>query len=156
MKQKPAFNLERAKEIATEAHKGQMREGFDEPYVNHPLRVMEAVKTHGEDYMIVAVLHDTIEDTWVTAEYLAEEGLSQELIDGIISLTKYDDDTETYENRIRRAMNNKYGRVIKPADVADNSDETRFVLMPPKRAEELRQKYKKAKLFIGEITDKNV
>lgn len=151
MKQKPAFNLERAKEIATEAHKGQMREGFDEPYINHPLRVMEAVKTHGEDYMIVAVLHDTIEDTWVTADYLSEEGLNQELIDGIIALTKYDDDSETYEDRIRRAMNNKYGRVIKPADVADNSDETRFVLMSAERADELRKKYSKAKEIIKQL-----
>lgn len=146
------FNLEKAIEIAKDAHNGQVREGFNEPYVNHPLRVMEAVKSHGEDYMIVAVLHDTIEDTWVTEEYLKEKGLSQELIDGIISLTKYDDNSETYEERIKRAMNNKYGRIIKPADVADNSDETRFVLMPTERADELRQKYKKAKLLIKELS----
>lgn len=146
------FNLEKAIVIAKEAHDGQMREGFDEPYVNHPLRVMEAVREYGENCMIVAVLHDTIEDTWVTEDYLRDQGLSEELIEGVISLTKFDDSEETYEDRVRRAMSNKYGRVVKPADVADNSDETRFVLMPAKRADELRKKYKKAKLLISELS----
>lgn len=145
------FNLEKAIEIAKEAHDGQMREGFDEPYINHPLRVMESVKKHGEDHMIVAVLHDTIEDTWVTEDYLRDQGLSQELIDGVIALTKYDNNSETYEKRIERAMSNKYGKVIKPADVADNSDETRFVLFTPERAKELRQKYKRANEFINTL-----
>lgn len=152
MIQRTKFTLERAIEIAKEAHKGQMREGFDEPYVNHPLRVMEAVRDHGENYMIVAVLHDTIEDTWVTEDYLMNEGLSKELVGGIISLTKYDDDSESYEDRVKRAMGNKYGRVVKPADVADNSDETRFVLMSPARADELRNKYKNAKELIKSLS----
>lgn len=145
------FNLEKAIEIAKEAHDGQIREGNGEPYVNHPLRVMEAVKSHGEEFMIVAVLHDTIEDTWVTEDYLRDQGLSQELIEGVISLTKFDGNAETYGDRVRRAMTNKYGRVVKPADVNDNSDETRFVLMPAERANELRQKYKKAKALIKQL-----
>lgn len=149
------FDIKKAIDLAQKAHAGQVREGNKEPYVNHPLRVMEAVKDYGEDYQIVAVLHDTIEDCeWVTPEYLAEAGLKPELIDGIISVTKRDDGSETYAERIKRAMRNKYGRVIKPADVADNSNEARLKLLPKERAEELRQKYKKAKLLISEITGK--
>ena len=52
--------LERAIQIATEAHKGQLdKAGRD--YIGHPLRVMAMGKT--EDEKIVGVLHDVIEDT---------------------------------------------------------------------------------------------
>ena len=69
--------LERAIEIATEAHKGQLdKAGRD--YVGHSLRVMEMGKT--EEDKIVGVLHDVIEDTDWTFEKLAEEGFSDEVL----------------------------------------------------------------------------
>ncbi len=52
--------LERAIEIATEAHRGQHdKAGHD--YLEHPLRVMAAGKTTEEQ--IVGVLHDVVEDS---------------------------------------------------------------------------------------------
>mgnify|MGYP003288846580 CR=1 FL=1 len=69
--------LDRAIEIATEAHKGQLdKEGRD--YIGHSLRVMEMGKT--EEEKIVGVLHDVIEDTDWTFEKLAEEGFSDEVL----------------------------------------------------------------------------
>ena len=47
--------LERAIEIATQAHKGQLDKAGNE-YIGHPLRVMEAGKTTEEK--ILGVLHD--------------------------------------------------------------------------------------------------
>jgi (p)ppGpp synthase/HD superfamily hydrolase len=53
-------SLQRAIEIATEAHSGQFDKSGKE-YVGHPLRVMEMGQT--EEEKIVGVLHDVIEDT---------------------------------------------------------------------------------------------
>jgi (p)ppGpp synthase/HD superfamily hydrolase len=48
-------SLEHAIEIATEAHRDQLDKA-GEPYILHPIRVMEDMIT--DDEKIVAVLHD--------------------------------------------------------------------------------------------------
>ena len=68
--------LERAIQIATEAHKGQLdKAGRD--YIGHPLRVMEMGKTKEEK--IVGVLHDVVEDGDWTFEALEAEGFSKDV-----------------------------------------------------------------------------
>ena len=54
-----------AKELAIQAHYGQVRRYTGEPYVNHPIAVAEIVSsiTDDEDMIIAALLHDTVEDT---------------------------------------------------------------------------------------------
>jgi len=69
--------LQRAIEIATEAHLGQFDKAGKE-YIGHPLRVMEMGVT--EEEKIVGVLHDIVEDTDWTFEMLEDEGFSQEVI----------------------------------------------------------------------------
>ena len=63
--------LEKAIEIATKAHSGQLDKAGND-YITHPLRVMAAGKT--TDEKIVGVLHDVVEDTEWTFEMLAAEG----------------------------------------------------------------------------------
>ena len=67
--------LQKAIQFAAVKHSGQLRKWTNEPYVFHPLSVMEKVKnylpTHvpkevKENMMIAAVLHDTVEDTDAT------------------------------------------------------------------------------------------
>lgn len=65
--------LTQAISFAAEKHGDQKRKGADgEPYINHPLEVLNLLTTVGgvEDFdvLIAAVLHDTIEDTKTTAE----------------------------------------------------------------------------------------
>lgn len=60
-------NLAQAIQLAKEAHAGQVRKYNGEPYINHPIRVMNAValddKFGGdEETLIAAVLHDVLED----------------------------------------------------------------------------------------------
>jgi (p)ppGpp synthase/HD superfamily hydrolase len=69
--------LERAIEIAVEAHKGQVDKGGS-PYILHPLRVMMSV--NGESEKIVAVLHDVVEDSVWTFDALLAEGFAVEAI----------------------------------------------------------------------------
>lgn len=59
-------DLIRAIEFATVAHAGQMRKYTGEPYITHPLAVMEIVRNvpgHTEAMLVGAVLHDVWEDT---------------------------------------------------------------------------------------------
>ncbi|HEY8563783.1 MAG TPA: HD domain-containing protein [Pyrinomonadaceae bacterium] len=69
--------LLQAASFAAKKHRYQKRKGDDaEPYVNHPLEVVNLLANVGkiEDYdiLIAAVLHDTIEDTETTAEEITE------------------------------------------------------------------------------------
>ena len=70
--------LERAIQIATEAHHGQVDKAGND-YILHPLRVMELGNSLEEK--IVGVLHDVVEDTNWTFERLADEGFSPIILD---------------------------------------------------------------------------
>ena len=109
--------LERAIRIATHAHSGQ----FDKagvPYILHPLRVMNALKTIDEK--IVGITHDVVEDTSITAEFLLTEGFPQYIVDAILSVTR--PKSEKYTDFIQRCKKNTIGRNVKLADLRDNSD----------------------------------
>ena len=131
--------LERAIEIAVEAHKGQVDKGGS-PYILHPLRVMMSV--HGELEKIVAVLHDVVEDSNWTFEALLAEGFSIEVIEALKSVTK-SSDNEDYDSFIQRAIGNPIGRKVKIADIRDNLDVTRIPELGEKDLLRI-SKYKKA------------
>ena len=67
--------LEKALILAAKAHTGQVDKG-GAPYILHPIRVMLACE--GEKEKIVALLHDTLEDTALTAADLRRAGFSEE------------------------------------------------------------------------------
>lgn len=63
--------------FAAERHTDQRRKGERaEPYINHPLKVAEVLRSVGAvddvDTIIAALLHDTIEDTGTTPSELEE------------------------------------------------------------------------------------
>lgn len=68
-------NCSKALCFADEAHSGQMRDFSGEPYIEHPKRVAEIVSEAGMDdeHIIIALLHDTIEDTDVTSEQIHKQ-----------------------------------------------------------------------------------
>jgi hypothetical protein len=70
------------------------------------------------------LLHDTIEDTEVTAEYLLMEGFPRNIIDAILSVTHNKD--ESYEDSIKRSRLNPIDRQVKLHDLEDNMDITRL------------------------------
>ena len=131
--------LERAIEIAVEAHKGQIDKGGS-PYILHPLRVMGNVD--GESEKIVAVLHDVVEDSDWTVDALLAEGFSVEVIEALKTVTKESED-EDYDLFIQRAMQNPTGRKVKVADLRDNLDVTRISEITDTDVKRIN-KYKKA------------
>ena len=107
--------------IAIRAHEGQKDKAGRE-YVMHPIRVAERCKD--PKAKIVALLHDTIEDTDVTPEYLRSQGFPEEIIEGVLSVTKQEGEEgeENYEDFVLRAAKNPLGKEVKLADLEDNMD----------------------------------
>ncbi|VVP44659.1 hypothetical protein PS876_05028 [Pseudomonas fluorescens] len=113
--------LERAIAIAAAAHAGQLDKG-GAPYILHPLKVMLRMTTLEE--RIVAVLHDVVEDCDISLDDLRKEGFSEEVLSAIESVTKVPG--ESYEDFVERAAQNPIGRVVKLADLEENSDLSRI------------------------------
>lgn len=138
--------LQRAIEIATEAHKGQVdKSGKD--YIGHPLRVMEMGKT--EEEKIVGVLHDVVEDTEWTFEALATEGFSEEVINALRCVTKVLEN-ENYDDFIERVKKNPLAVTVKINDLTDNMDIRRLPYLSDKDVKRLKKYLKAYKKLTGE------
>lgn len=138
--------LERAIEIATEAHRGQHdKAGCD--YIGHPLRVMAAGKTVEE--RIVGVLHDVVEDSDWTFEQLEAEGFSAEIIEALRCLTKLSDN-EPYDRFIARVKKNPLAVAVKLNDLTDNMDIRRLPYISDKDVKRLKKHLKAYKQLTGE------
>ena len=134
------MNLHRAIEIALDAHKNVSDKGGN-PYILHPLRLM--LQMDSEEEMIVAILHDVVEDSekW-SFDKLKEEGFSKKIINSLRSVTK-ENENEDYEKFIDRSVKDKIGRKVKIADISDNLDISRLKEVTDKDILRIN-KYKKA------------
>ena len=90
----PGTNLsdvERAYEIAKQAHSGQMRKSGDE-YITHPVAVAEILAELGlnSETIIAALLHDTVEDTTYSLVQMRVDFGEKiaNLVDGVTKLDK--------------------------------------------------------------------
>lgn len=113
--------LEKALKLAVEAHSGQTDKA-GAPYVFHPIRVSCRCKT--DDERVVALLHDTIEDSDITPQRLLSEGFPRDIVEAVISLTHYED--EKYSDYVRRCSLNSIARAVKIHDLEDNMDLSRM------------------------------
>lgn len=130
--------LERAIAIAATAHAGQVDKG-GAPYILHPLKVMLRMSSLEE--RIVAVLHDVVEDCGISLEDLRKEGFSEVVLSAIESVTKVPG--ESYEDFVERAAQNPIGRLVKLADLEENSDLSR-IASPSWEDLERIEKYRRA------------
>jgi (p)ppGpp synthase/HD superfamily hydrolase len=128
------LNLQRAIEIAAEAHRDQTDKA-GAPYVLHPLRVMMTLETDEE--RIVGVLHDVVEDGpgW-TFERLEKEGFSLSVLEALRLVTKRPEDEgdseAVYVSFVCRAKGNKIARRVKTADILDNLNASRLSALTEK------------------------
>ena len=135
---------EKAMQIAIKLHMGQLDKGGND-YINHPVRV-ERSCTCQED-RLVALLHDTIEDGDITADYLLMQGFPREIVDAILSVSRKRG--EDYFEFIQRCKANPIGRRVKICDLEDNMDITRLNELTEKDIERLK-KYHKAYKMLNE------
>ncbi|MBQ9902454.1 MAG: bifunctional (p)ppGpp synthetase/guanosine-3',5'-bis(diphosphate) 3'-pyrophosphohydrolase [Clostridia bacterium] len=135
----------KAMRLMYEAHK----DAWDKsgvPYVFHPFHVAEQMDD--EISTIVALLHDVVEDTDYTLDDLRKMGFSEEVCEALDLLTHRKE--EPYPDYVRSIRNNPIAAKVKLADLAHNSDRSRFDSMTEAdfRREE---KYKAAmKILRGE------
>ena len=133
-------------ELAKKYHKDQFDKGGN-PYINHPLAVMNRLDTVEEK--IVGVLHDIVEDTELTFDDLREYGFSEKIIAGIDSVTRREG--EEREAFIYRAKLNELGRTVKIADLKENRDLSRI----PNPQEKDYQRAEKYEREIRILTEDN-
>lgn len=91
----------KAYELASKLHHGQMRES-GEPYIVHPLSVAIILASmHADaDTICAGLLHDTIEDTNITKEDIAESFNKDvaNLVDGVTKLAKMNFSSKEEQN----------------------------------------------------------
>lgn len=138
--------LERAIEIAREAHKSQTDKA-GKPYIEHPLRVMAAGKT--SDEKIVGILHDVVEDSNITFEDLTSEGFAPNIIEALRCITKTDE-KEPYDHFIARIKTNRLATAVKLNDLTDNMDIRRLPYLSDKDIKRLKKYLKAYKQLTGE------
>ena len=119
--------FEKAALLAVRSHRGQVDKA-GKPYICHPLRVANKVlypfDKDRDDAVIVALLHDVIEDTPVTYEMLLEQGFPKHIADAVLALSRRED--ESYDDFIRRVAENKLAAKVKKADIEDNINPLRL------------------------------
>lgn len=122
---------ELALEIATDAHRGQIRTN-GRPYIEHPIRIAAKVE---ERLKPIALLHDTAEDTRVTLSDLEKAGFPPYVLAAVDVLThKYGDSNNVYWHKI---LLNKDALEVKLLDIEDNEKDT--------PSEHAKEKYIRAK-----------
>ena len=89
--------IRRAGLVAINAHEGQLRR-TGEPYVTHPIAVAGITADLGMDEQTIAaaLLHDAVEDTGVTTQWLAREFGDQvaAVVDGVTKLDRLEFDSK--------------------------------------------------------------
>lgn len=131
--------LERAIAIALEAHQGQT-DYYGAPYIVHPLHVM--MEMDSENEMMAAVLHDVLEDSPLTLEYLRDQGFPAEVLEAVRLMT-HNAETGSYQEYVRRLKPNPIAVKIKLSDLRHNMDIRRMDRVEEKDLERL-EKYRRA------------
>ena len=110
----------KAMNLAYNAHHGQFDKG-GVPYIFHPIHLAEQMDD--EVSTCAALLHDTVEDTAVTLEELAEI-FPREIVEAVDLLTHRDG--VEYFDYVRAIKANPVAVKVKLADLAHNGDPKRI------------------------------
>ena len=140
----------KALRLAYAAHHGQTDKS-GQPYIFHPYHLAEQMTD--EISTCAALLHDVVEDTAVTIEELEREFPKE--VTGVLRLLTHEKGTD-YFDYVRAIKGNPEAVKVKLADLAHNSDETRFAGCDEIPAEQLikwREKYARARRILEDGKD---
>lgn len=130
--------IEKALDISLKAHAGQTDKA-GAVYVLHPLRIMMQMDSPEEK--IIAALHDVLEDSHFTAEFLRQQGFPENILSVLDILSRKPG--VKYEDYIQRIKQNPTATKIKIADLKDNMDISRLKDITEKDLKRLK-KYQSA------------
>ena len=140
--------ISKARKIAEKVHSTQTDKKHY-PYMAHINDVAKRVQSLGDEYIIVALLHDAIEDAVdhedgekFQEEIINEinETFSHEIIEAINVMTKSSND-DYFADYLPRVKNNKIAKEVKIADSSHNLSKAHLLDDEPKLQEKLRNKY---------------
>lgn len=133
--------INKAIDLAYSAHYGQ-KDKAGRPYFTHPFTVAMKMETEAE--ICTALLHDVVEDTGITPEYL-RENFTPEIAEAVDVLTHRDG--ESYDEYILKIKANPLARKVKLSDIEHNMDVTRLMgnSEAMKRYDDRRKKYEHAR-----------
>lgn len=130
-----------ARRMAEIAHRGQLDKA-GRPYIEHPARV--AGRLSDEDAVIVAFLHDVVEDTDITLDQI--EALFGDRVRGAVeAITRRCGEGDAYYARINA---NALARAVKLEDLADNADPARLSQLSDGTRSSLEAKYNHARAML--------
>ncbi|MCX4732104.1 HD domain-containing protein [Streptomyces sp. NBC_01363] len=142
------LTLAEAEAIAREAH-AQQRDKAGRPYTEHLAAVAEGVRTRGgsDEQIAAAWLHDAVEDDALSARWLADAALPQQVKDMVLAVTKRDgEDLRSYTRRI---LDTPGALLIKESDLAHNADPARLAVLEPATRTRLTEKYALVRGLLG-------
>lgn len=135
------MNRYEALKQAVIAHSGQV-DKCGKPYILHPLAVAECLERSGmvdqEDAVVVALLHDVLEDT-----AFEPVGLSSVQSDSLFAITRQP--SESYADYIERLVENEIACFVELADLWHNLSPKRQNCLPAKERKSLEKRYVKAR-----------
>lgn len=121
--------------LSFEAHKNQVdKSGM--PYVYHPFHLAEQMEA--EDEVIVALLHDVVEDTDYTLDEIRVMGFPEQVVKALALMTH--DKSIPYMDYVAKIKNNPIAKAVKIADLKHNSDLSRLDVVDEK-ARKRAEKY---------------
>lgn len=157
MELKTTFDVRiHAYDIMQKAHEGQYDKGGNY-YFLHPFRVSQEVRNHFFGWSsefdkfiaeCVALLHDVIEDSVITADDLIKEGFEHAIVNRVVRMTRKEG--ESYMDYIKRIGEDNICRVVKMCDLKDNMDITRLEKVTDKDFDRLK-KYHKAYKYLKSL-----
>lgn len=124
---------------------GDQTDKSDNPYIDHLDAVaINTVAVFGWDQTLVTVayLHDVVEDTDATAQTLADEGYSEEIINAVIAISKKMG--EKNYDYLTRVMANPIASKVKLADLYHNTKPERLAVLTEATRARLLKKYRPA------------
>ena len=137
----PPTMFDQAVILSVSAHQGQVdKSGV--PYILHPMSVASMCKT--DDERVVALLHDTVEDTEITLESLLDF-FPPYIVDAVEAITHQKG--EPYAEYLERVVQNEIAAPVKVQDVKHNMGRMEF-LTDVETKEKLTEKYKYALEFL--------
>ena len=118
-------SIKKASDIMMRAHAGQVDKGGYH-YVMHPIHLAEQLAF--EDEIIVALLHDVMEDHPEFSNEIIEAGFSQKIIDALTILNRNStiNSGKTYWEYIQNVATNRLATLVKLVDLAHNMDTSRI------------------------------
>lgn len=144
----PKERIELAAALSRFAHKGQVDKGGKD-YYKHPLAVANSFDWENpdeEDCVIVALLHDTLEDTNVSEEVIRNL-FGEKILSALLCMTHKAG--VPYEEYVMNLKSNPIARKVKISDLRHNMDLSRLPIVTEKDIKRL-EKYKKALKILAE------